>query len=357
MNSYVKGLSGRKVLVTGHTGFKGSWLCLVLKRLGADVYGFSLPPVTDRDLYISVNLGKHVDSTYGDIRDYSNLKMFLESLKPTLIFHLAAQALVLESYKNPLETISTNIIGTTNLLEAARTCGSVRAVINVTSDKCYQDAEAMRPYTEDAALGGRDPYSCSKACAELITSSWLHSFYADQDISLCSARAGNVIGAGDWSQDRLIPDLFRAIETDTEPQIRHPNAVRPWQHVLEPIFGYITLATRMLGDQNRIHQGAWNFGPDMNNFISVSSLLQRIDRLVEGKLTPKLSNDPIPTAYHESNILTINSEKAKQNLQWRPMLSLEETIEWTVAGYQKQLQRGDLASLVDSQLSTYLARM
>nr|HPQ35617.1 CDP-glucose 4,6-dehydratase [Tenuifilaceae bacterium] len=257
---------GKRVLITGHTGFKGSWLSLLLYRLGADVYGYTLNPPTNPSLFVEAKIDELITSYIGDIRDYSKLVGVISKIQPEIVIHMAAQPLVRESYKNPIETYSTNVMGTVNLLDACRNTKSVKAIVNITTDKCYENKEWHWGYRENDPMGGYDPYSNSKGCSELVTAAFRSSFYNPKDfdnhgVGLASARAGNVIGGGDWAEDRLIPDFIKAISKGERVKIRSPFAIRPWQHVLEPLNGYLTLVEKLLLMGSKFSQG-WNFGPD-----------------------------------------------------------------------------------------------
>lgn len=325
----------RSVLVTGHTGFKGSWLSLWLHHLGARVSGYATLPPSDPSLFELASVGSCMESIIGDVRDLDNLSAALRSTQPEIVFHMAAQSLVRPSYENPVETFSTNVMGTVNLLEAVRHTDTVKAVVVVTSDKCYENRERHSGYREDEAMGGHDPYSCSKGCAELVTASYRRSFFSltDQESrcsSIASARAGNVIGGGDWALDRLIPDIIRALRNNQPAIIRNPSATRPWQHVLEPLAGYMTLAESLCKDGQRAAE-AWNFGPGEGNVRSVGEVSDGIvKRWGDGC---KWEQDPSSNP-HEANLLKLDSSKARCNLGWTTILNIEETLDWTVEWYK-----------------------
>jgi CDP-glucose 4,6-dehydratase len=319
---------GKKVLITGHTGFKGGWLALWLGNLGAKVYGFSLAPPTEPNFFtaaqVAAGLAGHA---IGDIRDLAQLTAALHSAAPQLVLHLAAQPLVRASYVDPVQTYGTNVLGTVHVLEAVRKCPSVRAVINVTTDKCYENREWVWPYRESDPVGGYDPYSSSKACAELVTSAYRRSFLTESGVAIASARAGNVIGGGDWALDRLLPDFFRAAQAHSPMQVRHPQAIRPWQHVLEPLGGYLLLAEQLL-EKGQAAAEAWNFGPSEEDARSVQWLLSRLVALMPGTSWQQMGAEQV----HEAGTLKLDSSKARARLKWSPrwtlVQALEKSVEW-----------------------------
>ena len=338
----------KKVFITGHTGFKGGWLSTWLSHLNANVKGYSLNPNTKVNFFEVVGVKNIIDSEINDIRDHSALKKAILDFSPDIVFHMAAQPLVRASYINPIETYQTNVIGTANLLDSCLNCESVNSVINITTDKCYENDARKTGYKETDPMGGYDPYSSSKGCSELLTSSYYNSFYKKKGKGLCSVRAGNVIGGGDWSKDRLIPDFFRALEAKETLQIRSPDATRPWQHVLEPISGYLMLAEKLV-DEGANYAEPWNFGPDENNTRSVSQILEHLCKNIKGcnwtvERKPQL---------HETMFLNINSSKAKSRLgwahQWDPETALNKTIDW----YKAWLNREDLMSITNLQIDEY----
>ena len=325
--------TGKKVLVTGHTGFKGSWLCLWLQSLGAEVTGYSLNPPTNPNLFEVADVGSGMTSVIGDIRDLARLQSVFAEVKPEIVFHLAAQPLVRASYVDPVETYSTNVLGTVHLLEAVRNTSSVRAVVNVTSDKCYENREWVWGYREHEPMGGHDPYSNSKGCAELVTSSFRNSFFnperhSSHGVALASARAGNVIGGGDWAADRLIPDILRAIGKGEPVVIRNPDSIRPWQHVLEPLSGYLQLAEKLYVEGARYGEG-WNFGPNDEDAKPVSWIVGNLTKSWGEGASWKLDDSEHP---HEAHYLKLDCSKAKMDLGWHPRWSLshslEKIIEW-----------------------------
>ena len=327
---------GKSVLITGHTGFKGGWLSLWLSKLGSNVHGFALSPQHTPNLFSVAKIQKYISSSkISDINDLSALQDQVNEVRPEIIFHMAAQPLVRESYLNPLETYKTNMVGTINLFEAVRDLDNKVTIVNVTTDKCYQNNEWVWPYRESDRLGGDDPYSCSKACVELITHSYRKSFFKGRDISVSTARAGNVIGGGDWSTNRLLPDLLRSLETIEPVKIRSPGAVRPWQHVLEPLAGYLRLAELMHRFPEN-YSDAWNFGPDQVDAKPVSWIVDYITQSLPS-IEWQFDDGPHPK---ESKLLVLDNSKVKSELNWYPRLNiksaLKETIEWHVAWKKNQ---------------------
>ncbi|HEX9584158.1 MAG TPA: CDP-glucose 4,6-dehydratase [Gammaproteobacteria bacterium] len=325
----------RRVFVTGHTGFKGAWLCLCLHRLGAEVTGFALPPQNEPNLFELAGLNRYMNSVFGDITDQMSLKNTLTETKPEIVMHLAAQALVRRSYEHPLETLRTNVMGTAHLLEACRTVGELRAIVNVTSDKCYANREWIWSYRETDDLGGDDPYSASKACAELVTAAYRESFFRDggdagqQPVGIATARAGNVIGGGDFGRDRLLPDLVRAAVDGQPALIRFPDAVRPWQHVLDSLGGYLRLAEFLWSDPLSFST-AWNFGPVQNDARSVRWIAERFKELWPADFSWQV--DPA-TQPNEAQILSLDSSQARNRLAWRPRLDPEGALQWALDWY------------------------
>lgn len=338
---------GKKVLVTGHTGFKGSWLTKWLQLLGADVYGISLAPPSVPN-HISL-LQLNVSSQEIDIRDLDKLKTAIASIGPEIVFHLAAQALVRASYSDPIGTFTTNVIGTVNLFEACRNCDTVKAIVNVTSDKCYENKEWVWGYRENDPLGGFDPYSASKGCSEIVTASFRNSFFnlknysTKHQILLASGRAGNVIGGGDWAEDRLVPDMVRAAAENVAVMIRSPRSTRPWQHVLEPLSGYLTLGWKLLENKPEFAD-AWNFGPGPESNLSVEELFIR-SKKYWGKLN--YSHDGNNNGLHEAGLLMLDCSKANCLLKWRPVWNLEKTLETTFLWYKKYYEDKELMTVSD----------
>lgn len=317
-------------MVTGNTGFKGSWLSIWLLKLGANVIGLALDPKTGRDNYVLSEISEKIKDYRIDIRDYKNVKDIFSLEKPEIIFHLAAQPLVLESYKNPLYTIETNTQGTVNVLEAFRNSKTSKVLIVITTDKVYQNNEWVWGYRENDRLGGKDPYSASKAAAELLISSYQRSFFKNKKLT-ASVRAGNVIGGGDWSENRIIPDCIKAIENDEKILIRNPIATRPWQHVLEPLCGYLLLGEKLLSNKDG-YSGAWNFGPFHSNEVTVEVLVQSIiSTYGHGSYYIQENSN----ALAESNFLSLDIKKVIKKLKWEPILNFEETIKMTIEWYKK----------------------
>ena len=340
--------AGRKVFVTGHTGFKGAWLALWLASLGARVAGYALKPPSSPSLWALVEAKAGIASTIADIRDLDALSRSLGAFQPEIVFHLAAQSLVRPSYDDPVGTYATNVMGTVHLLEAVRKAGGVRALVNVTSDKCYENLETGQAYSEGDPMGGRDPYSSSKGCAELVTAAYRASFPGGAAIA--SARAGNVIGGGDWAQDRIVPDIVRAAVTGKAVQVRNPHAVRPWQHVLEPLAGYLQLAERLHGAP-AMFSGGWNFGPDEKDAVSVEKVVSTFTRLWGLPASWAADKGEHP---HEAHYLKLDSSKARSRLGWKPRLGLQLALEWTVGWYKTQAQGADARQLTLAQIERYM---
>ena len=323
--------SGKRVFVTGHTGFKGSWLSLWLQELGADVTGFALPPPTNPALFELADIKKGMTSHIGDIRDLASLQSAILSARPEIIIHMAAQPLVRESYSNPIETYSTNVMGVVNLFEAVRSATDVRAVLNVTTDKCYENREWVWGYRESEPMGGYDPYSSSKGCSELVTAAYRSSYFNPQEYSqhglgIATARAGNVIGGGDWAKDRLIPDIVNTFSERQPVVIRNPHAIRPWQHVLEPLRGYLILAERLYENGLKFSE-AWNFGPNDEDAKPVSWVAERMANLWGEGASWRVDNKAHP---HEAKFLKLDISKARNILGWQPVLNLELALEYVV---------------------------
>ena len=345
--------SGKRVLLTGHTGFKGGWLSLWLQQKGADVCGVALPPPTSPNLFQDAKIAAEMRSELGDIRDVDLLTRFFGEHRPEVVFHLAAQSLVRNSYEDPLGTYSTNVMGTANVLEAARKTNGVRAIVVITTDKCYENREWDWPYRETDRLGGYDPYSNSKACAELVVSAFRNSFfnpaeYSRHGVALASVRAGNVIGGGDWAEERLIPDMMRAFTAGRPVRIRNPHAVRPWQHVLEPLRGYLAVAESLC--EGAANGQAWNFGPEQSDARPVEWVVRELAEIWgEGaRWEPEQAAQP-----HEAQMLKLDCSKAAARLGWRPELHLREALAMTANWYRERMQGGDMRAFTCSQICNY----
>ena len=343
---------GRRVFVTGHTGFKGSWLTLVLRSFGANVIGYALAPPTHPSLFATLALAADIHHVVGDIRDPARLAAAMAESGADTVFHLAAQPLVRQSYLDPVETYATNVMGTVNVLEAVRQTGSVRHVVSVTTDKCYENREWPWPYREDEALGGFDPYSSSKACAEHVTSAYRNSFLRDRGVQVASARAGNVIGGGDWADDRLVPDFFRAADAGEPVRCRYPAALRPWQHVLEPVGGYVVLAEALM-QQGQSAAEAWNFGPSEDDALTVGCILDRLTALYGGPEWVRDGDDQP----HEAGLLKLDSSKARQRLGWRPTWRLNCALEETVAWHRAWRDGDDMVRMTVAQIDRFMAQV
>lgn len=345
--------SGRRVLVTGHTGFKGAWLCLWLERLGAHVSALALPPDTTPALYDLLKPWRDQDHAETDIRDPAALAARVAAARPQVVLHLAAQALVRRSYGEPVETFASNVMGTVNLLDALRHAPGVEAAVIVTTDKVYANDGWGRPFVEGDRLGGKDPYSASKACAELVVESFRASFFADGRPPIATARAGNVIGGGDWAPDRLVPDFVRALAGGEPVRLRHPQAVRPWQHVLEPLAGYLSLA-EALATRPATAPLAVNFGPDPDSFASVAQVAQALGQAF-GVAAPWL---PAPGPHPpEANALLLRSDRATQSLGWRPRLDMADTMSWTADWYRAHRDGADMRAFTLAQIAAYEERL
>jgi len=345
---------GKRVLLTGHTGFKGSWLSLWLQSMGAQVVGYALAPPTNPSLFDVANVGKGMTSVIGDIRDLTKLQAVFAEHRPEIVIHMAAQPLVRYSYQNPVETYSTNVMGTVHLLEAVRNTPGVKAVVNITTDKCYENREWAWGYRENEPMGGYDPYSNSKGCAELVSSAYRSSFFnanshAQHGVALATVRAGNVIGGGDWAQDRLIPDILAAFEQGKLVDIRNPHAIRPWQHVLEPLRGYLTLAERLFEHGPNFAEG-WNFGPNDEDAKPVGWIVEQMAAMWGGGAQWQIDNGEHP---HEANYLKLDISKARSRLDWHPALRLNDALA-LIIDWSKQRQAGaDIRELTLAQIHSY----
>ncbi|MBS0448196.1 MAG: CDP-glucose 4,6-dehydratase [Proteobacteria bacterium] len=340
---------GKRVFLTGHTGFKGSWLALWLQSLGAEVQGYALEAPTTPALYDVARVGAGMASTIGDIRDYDAVQRCLAAFRPDVVIHMAAQPLVRLSYSEPVATYATNVMGTVHVLEAARRTDTVRAIVNVTTDKCYENREWVWGYREDEAMGGHDPYSNSKGCSELVTSAYRRSFFQRGGAALASARSGNVIGGGDWAPDRLVPDVLRAFEQDTPAVIRNPHATRPWQHVLEPLAGYLTLAERLCADGAAFAEG-WNFGPVDSDARSVQWIVERLAAAWGGGARWQLDGADHP---HEANQLRLDIAKARGRLSWSPTWGLASALDRIVEWHRAWLDGADMQAACLAQIEQH----
>lgn len=345
---------GKKVFLTGHTGFKGSWLALWLQMLGAEVNGFALAPPTTPALFKEARVEQGMQSEMGDIRDLQTITRSMISFNPDLLIHMAAQSLVRLSYRQPVETYSTNVMGSLHVLEAARQCPNLRVIVNVTTDKCYENREWEWGYREDEPMGGHDPYSNSKGCVELLTAAYRKSFFNNSDkAALSSVRAGNVIGGGDWAEDRLIPDILRAFEQKQPVVIRNPRAVRPWQHVLEPLGGYLVLAEHLWNHGQAFAQG-WNFGPRDDDVRPVEWILEHMVKAWGAGASWKLDLEPQP---HEALHLKLDISKARTRLHWSPAWNLESTLDRIVNWHRSWLRGEDVQVCCLNEIKTYMADM
>jgi CDP-glucose 4,6-dehydratase len=345
---------GKQVLLTGHTGFKGSWLSLWLQSMGADLLGYALPAPTNPSLFEEAQVEQGMTSVIGDIRDLTKLQIVFDQFKPEIVIHMAAQPLVRYSYQNPVETYSTNVMGTVHLMECVRNTSSVKSVVNITTDKCYENKEWVWGYRENEPMGGYDPYSNSKGCAELVSAAYRSSFfnvdkYAEHGVGMATVRAGNVIGGGDWATDRLIPDIISAFEQNKLVDIRNPNAIRPWQHVLEPLRGYLTLAERLY-QEGPLYSEAWNFGPHDEDAKPVGWIVERMATLWGQDAQWQADSSSHP---HEAQYLKLDISKVRTRLDWHPALRLQEALEMIVA-WAKQRQAGvNIRELTLRQIQNY----
>ena len=341
--------NGKRVMLTGHTGFKGSWLSLWLQSMGAQVVGYALAPPTNPSLFEVAEVGNGMTSIIGDIRDLAKLQAAFAEHSPEIVIHMAAQPLVRYSYENPVETYSTNVMGTVHVLEAVRNTPGVKAVVNVTTDKCYENKEWLWGYREDEPMGGHDPYSNSKGCSELVTSAYRSSFFQEKGIALASARAGNVIGGGDWAADRLVPDILRAFEQNQPVVIRNPHATRPWQHVLEPLSGYLSLAEHLYTDGQAFSEG-WNFGPKDDDARPVQWIVEHMVNSWGNGASWQQDGGVHP---HEANYLKLDISKAKARLGWQPRWQLATALAHITTWHQAWLGHEDMKKLCLAQIQQY----
>jgi CDP-glucose 4,6-dehydratase len=343
---------GKRVFLTGHTGFKGSWTALWLHSLGAIVKGYALSPPTDPSLFNEAKIDSIIDSKIGDIRDQDTLYECMTTFNPDILIHMAAQPLVRYSYDAPIETYEVNVIGTAKVLEVARSCANLKAIVNITTDKCYENDERSEGYKESDPMGGHDPYSSSKGCAELVASAYRRSFLQDQGIGLASVRAGNVIGGGDWANDRLIPDILRSFEKNESVVIRNPKAARPWQHVLEPLSGYLVLAQRLYENQEDYAEG-WNFGPNEKDVKSVDWILDKmITKWPNSSWELDQNSNP-----HEAGFLKLDILKAKSKLGWQPVWELTQALEKIIIWHKSWLNKEDMQAICLSEIKEYTRGM
>ncbi len=341
--------SGKRLFLTGHTGFKGSWLSLWLQSMGVELYGFALTPPTNPALFNEANVAQGMTSTIGDIREYDTLFKAMQAARPDIVIHMAAQPLVRYSYEAPVETYATNVMGTVNMLEAARQVGTARAIVNVTTDKCYENREWIWGYREDEPMGGYDPYSNSKGCAELVTSAYRNSFLKNCGIAVATARAGNVIGGGDWAADRLVPDILRSFEASQPVIIRNPHAIRPWQHVLEPLHGYLLLAEQLYTGGQTFAEG-WNFGPKDDDARPVQWIVEQMVNQWGQGASWQQDGGVHP---HEANYLKLDISKAKARLGWQPRWPLATALEKIIAWHQACLTATNMHEFTMQQIANY----
>ena len=346
--------SGKRVFITGHTGFKGTWLTFILKELGADIMGFALPPLSKPSHFEMLDLHSNINHVEGDIRNASILRDAIQKFQPEYVFHLAAQALVKKSYDDPVATFDTNVMGSAHLLDAVRRCGSVRSLVYITSDKCYENVEWVWGYRENDRLGGYDPYSASKAAAEVIFSAYDRSYFASRtELGAATTRAGNVVGGGDWAADRIIPDCINAIEAGEPIRLRNPDATRPWQHVLEPLSGYLLLAARLYEEPKR-WGGSWNFGPSSKDVRTVQNVAEIIiGHLGRGKIEIVESR----TQVYESKLLQLNCDKSHQLLGWSPRWHIEKTLEATAVWYKTIINGGNAEVITREQIYEFFQEL
>lgn len=351
---FLSAFAGARVLVTGHTGFKGSWLAFLLKEIGAEVLGYALPPEQPGSHFASLGLAQAIRHVEGDVRDGAKLAATMVEFRPEYVFHLAAQALVRPSYAEPKGTFDTNVMGSVNVLEAVRQCDAVRSLVYITSDKCYENQEWVWGYRENDRLGGHDPYSASKAAAEIVFAAYAQSFFAHRrEFGAATTRAGNVIGGGDWAVDRIVPDCIRAIQAGQPIRLRNPKATRPWQHVLEPLTGYLLLAANLRAAPEA-YRGSWNFGPPSSEVRTVEEVAERI---ISGFGRGSIAVEPGDTRHHEAQLLQLNCDKAHQLLGWRPRWNVEQTLAATADWYKAVLEGADASMVTRQQLQDYFTEL
>ena len=354
MRDVLYSFKGKRVFITGHTGFKGSWLTFILKEFGANVMGYALPMDSTPNHFDLLGLEQQITHVVGDVRDSALLNDAMQSFQPEYVFHLAAQALVKKSYDDPVSTISSNVLGSAHLLDAVRQCESVRSLVYITSDKCYENVEWVWGYRENDRLGGHDPYSASKAAAEIIFSAFTQSYFSQRlDLGVATTRAGNVIGGGDWASDRIIPDCIRSIAQNGTIQLRNPDATRPWQHVLEPLSGYLLLASR-LRQQPLKYTGAWNFGPSTNE---ISTVYDVANKLIQYFGKGKIEIIEMINKVHEARLLQLNCDKAHQLLGWYPRWSVDKTLDATASWYKNILNDVNVLDTTRAQVYEYFSEL
>ncbi|WP_298505755.1 CDP-glucose 4,6-dehydratase [uncultured Maribacter sp.] len=349
MVAYDDFFKGKRVFLTGHTGFKGSWMTLLLQALGAEITGYALSPDQEQNLFDSAGLEKRIYSHIGDIQDFSALQDAMKKADPEIVIHMAAQPLVLESYKNPLYTYGTNVMGTANLLEVVRQLPNVDICLNITTDKVYKNNEWLWGYRETDTLGGHDPYSNSKACSELVTQSYRDSFFTDSSTIIATARAGNVIGGGDWAANRLVPDFIRSIQSGEQVVIRSPKAVRPWQHVLDCIGGYLHLISKL--STHKKTETSFNFGPEDDNIRTVESLINKVCKAWGESASYKIEGND---TFHEAGLLRLDISRARQELGWKPKWGMEKTVTQIVDWYKAFSEGQDALELCQKQIEEFL---
>ena len=343
--------NNKKVFLTGHTGFKGSWLSIWLKKLNVNLKGYSLSPNTEDNLFEICDLKSKMNSVIGDIRNYNQLKDEILNFEPEIVIHMAAQPLVRYSYENPIETYSTNVMGTLNLLDICKNCKSIKSILVITTDKCYENIEIKRGYSESDPMGGYDPYSSSKGCCELLVSSFRRSYFnKNKSPGIATARAGNVVGGGDWSKDRLLPDILQSFKDQKEIKIRNPKAIRPWQHVLEPLSAYLIL-TEMLYKHGDKFSGPWNFGPYFSNCKSVEDITKYIQKKLGGDIDIVIDSSENP---HEANLLMLDIKKAINNLEWKPKMNINNTIDLVLDWYKSWLLGKNMLNKCSDEIDYYL---
>lgn len=343
---------GKRVFLTGHTGFKGSWISLWLTSMGAEVRGYALHPPTAPSLFVEAKIDSTVNSQIGDIRDIEKLRKSMIDFNPDILFHMAAQPLVRHSYDAPVETYEVNVIGTVKVLEVARSCDNLKVIVNITSDKCYENDGRFKGYKEQDPLGGRDPYSSSKGCSELVTSAYRRSFFQDMGVGLASGRAGNVIGGGDWAKDRLIPDILKSFESNKPVIIRNPNSTRPWQHVLEPLSGYLILAQKMYNHPGN-YNGSWNFGPNKQDIKPVSWILNKMIREWPNS-SWQLETSMQP---HEADLLQLDNSKSRLKLDWRPVWDLSNTLNKILEWHKAWINKESMQAVCLKEIEMYMQDM